>query len=55
MPGLTTIVAATCMAATVLGSSLYNLWDLNPVSIRASYLTSNGLRDAPPRPKLRSY
>jgi predicted MPP superfamily phosphohydrolase len=38
-----------------LVNALYNLWDRNPVSVRASYLSSNGLRDRPPRPKLPSY
>jgi predicted MPP superfamily phosphohydrolase len=38
-----------------LVNALYNLWDRNPVSIRASYVSSNGLRDVPPRPKLASY
>jgi Icc protein len=38
-----------------LVNALYNLWDRNPVSVRASYVSSNGLRDMPPRPKLPSY
>jgi predicted MPP superfamily phosphohydrolase len=38
-----------------LVNALYNLWDRNPISVRASYVSSNGLRDAPPRPKLPSY
>jgi predicted MPP superfamily phosphohydrolase len=38
-----------------LVNKLYNLWERNPVSVRASYLASNGQKDAPPRPKLPSY
>jgi hypothetical protein len=38
-----------------LVNKLYNLWDRNPVAIRASYLTSNGAQDVPPRPKLPSF
>jgi predicted MPP superfamily phosphohydrolase len=38
-----------------LVDTLYNLWDRNPVAIRASYLAANGARDVPPRPKLPSY
>jgi len=38
-----------------LVNKLYNLWDRNPVSVRASYVSSNGLQDAPPRTKLPSY
>ena len=38
-----------------LVNALYNLWDRNPISIRASYVSSNGLRDVPPRTKLPSY
>jgi predicted MPP superfamily phosphohydrolase len=34
---------------------LYNLWDRNPVSVRASYLASNGANDRPPATKLPSY
>jgi 3',5'-cyclic-AMP phosphodiesterase len=36
-------------------NKLYNLWDRNPISVRASYVSSNGLQDAPPRTKLPSY
>lgn len=35
--------------------ALYNLWDRNPVTVRASYLSSNGSKDAPPATKLLSY
>ena len=38
-----------------LVDKLYNLWDRNPVTVRASYLRSNGATDAPPRTKLPSY
>jgi Icc protein len=34
--------------------ALYNLWDRNPISVKASYITS-GTQDAPPRTKLPSY
>ncbi len=34
---------------------LYNLWDRNPVAVRASYIRSNGAADAPPRTKLVTY
>jgi predicted phosphodiesterase len=34
---------------------VYALWDRNPVTVRASYLTSNGAKDAPPATKLVSY
>jgi Icc protein len=34
---------------------LYNLWERNPITIRASYLASNGARDRPPETKLASY
>ena len=37
-----------------LANALYNLWDRNPVTIRASYLSS-GTQDVPPRPKLPSF
>ena len=38
-----------------LVDALYNLWDRNPVTVRASYVTSNGAQDTPPRTKLPSY
>jgi predicted MPP superfamily phosphohydrolase len=38
-----------------LVNKLYNLWERNPITVRASYLASNGQKDAPPRPKLPSY
>jgi Icc protein len=38
-----------------LANTLYNLWDRNPVTVRASYLASSGAQDAPPRTKLPSY
>ena len=38
-----------------LVNKLYNLWDRNPVAVRASYLTSGGAQDAPPRTKLPSF
>ena len=38
-----------------LANVLYNLWDRNPVTVRASYLASSGAKDAPARTKLPSY
>ena len=38
-----------------LVDKLYNLWERNPITVRASYLASNGRQDAPPRTKLPSY
>jgi 3',5'-cyclic AMP phosphodiesterase CpdA len=38
-----------------LVDKVYNLWDRNPISVRASYMASNGAQDVPPRPKLPSY
>ena len=38
-----------------LVDKLYNLWERNPITVRASYLASNGQKDAPPAPKLPSY
>ncbi|MDB4942257.1 MAG: hypothetical protein JWP97_1791 [Labilithrix sp.] len=38
-----------------LADSIYNLWDRNPVTVRASYLASNGAKDVPPATKLTSY
>ena len=38
-----------------LVDGIYALWDRNPVSVKASYLASNGASDAPPRTKLDSY
>lgn len=34
---------------------LYNLWERHPVTVRATYLASNGTRDVPPRPTLPTY
>ena len=34
---------------------LYNLWNRNPMQVRASYLSSNGKSDAPIVPTLASY
>jgi 3',5'-cyclic-AMP phosphodiesterase len=34
---------------------LHNLWNRNPVTVRASYLASNGTRDRPPATTLPSY
>jgi Icc protein len=38
-----------------LADALYNLWERNPVTVRASYIASNGERDRPPAPRLPSY
>lgn len=38
-----------------LVDSIYNLWDRNPVTVKASYLVSNGTKDVPPATKLVSY
>jgi len=38
-----------------LVNALYNLWDRNPVSVRASYVASDGAQEPPPRTKLSSY
>jgi 3',5'-cyclic AMP phosphodiesterase CpdA len=43
------------VSAAGLVDKIYNLWDRNPVSVRASYLASNGTKDAPPATKLTSY
>jgi 3',5'-cyclic AMP phosphodiesterase CpdA len=34
---------------------VYALWNRNPVTVSRTYLTSNGKKDAPAQPKLRSY
>jgi 3',5'-cyclic-AMP phosphodiesterase len=38
-----------------LVDKLYNLWDRNPVTVRASYLRSGGTADRPAQTKLSSY
>jgi predicted MPP superfamily phosphohydrolase len=38
-----------------LANKLYNLWDRNPVAVRATYLTSGGAQDPPPKTKLPSF
>lgn len=38
-----------------LVDTIYNLWDRNPVSVKASYLTSRGKVDRPPAPQFASY
>jgi 3',5'-cyclic AMP phosphodiesterase CpdA len=38
-----------------LADKLYNLWDRNPVTVRSSYLASNGQKDRPPAPLFPSY
>lgn len=41
--------------ASGLVDKVYNLWDRNPVSVRATYLKSDGTRDHPAQTKLASY
>ena len=38
-----------------LVDKIYNLWDRNPVTVRASYLASNGVKDKPAATRLPSY
>lgn len=38
-----------------LVDTIYNLWDRNPVTVKASYLTSGGKVDRPPAPQFASY
>ncbi|AKU97580.1 hypothetical protein AKJ09_04244 [Labilithrix luteola] len=34
---------------------IYSLWDRHPITVKATYLASNGAKDAPPATKLGSY
>ncbi len=38
-----------------LVDTIYNLWDRNPVTVRADYLVSRGKTDRPPAPQFASY
>ncbi|MGB6553966.1 MAG: metallophosphoesterase [Candidatus Binataceae bacterium] len=38
-----------------LVDTIYNLWDRNPVTVKASYLVSGGKVDRPPAPQFASY
>ena len=38
-----------------LVDKIYNLWDRNPMTVRASYLASNGAKDKPAATRLPSY
>ena len=38
-----------------LVDTIYNLWDRNPVTVKADYLVSRGKTDQPPAPQLASY
>ena len=38
-----------------LVDKVYNLWDRNPVTVSSAYVSSDGMRDLPPRTKLVSY
>ncbi len=41
--------------ADALVDTIYNLWDRNPVTVKASYLVSRGTLDRPPAPQFASY
>jgi predicted phosphodiesterase len=41
--------------ASGMVDKIYSLWDRNPMTVRASYLASNGAKDAPAAAKLVSY
>jgi len=43
------------VAASGMVDKLYNLWNRNPVTVRATYLESNGTKDRPPATTLASY
>ena len=43
------------VAAGGLVDKIYNLWDRNPMTVRASYLASNGTRDKPSATRLASF
>jgi 3',5'-cyclic AMP phosphodiesterase CpdA len=43
------------VAANGLVDKIYNLWDRNPMTVRASYLASNGMKDRPSANKLPSF
>ena len=55
IPGVKEGETPTPEQARAAVDALYNLWDRNPVTVRASYVTSNGAQDTPPRTKLPSY
>jgi hypothetical protein len=38
-----------------LADKVYNLWNRNPVTITKAYTASNGTRDKPAAPNLRTY
>ena len=38
-----------------LADKIYNLWDRNPVTVKADYLTSHGKTARPPAPQFASY
>jgi len=38
-----------------LANALYNLWDRNPITVKASYVASDGGQDRPPTTKLPSF
>ena len=48
-------VGAAGAGSAGLVDSIYNLWDRNPVTVKASYLVSNGTKDPPAITKLASY
>ncbi|HXN41322.1 MAG TPA: metallophosphoesterase, partial [Myxococcaceae bacterium] len=43
------------VTADGLANKLYNLWDRHPVTVKGSYLASNGSADRPPAAKLPTY
>ena len=43
------------VAASGMVDTLYNLWNRNPVTVRAAYLESGGTKDRPPATTLASY
>jgi Icc protein len=43
------------LSADGVADKIYNLWDRNPVTVRASFLASNGARDKPMATKLVTY
>ena len=42
------------MNADGLVDKVYNLWNRNPIEITSAYLASNGTKDVPPAPNIRS-
>lgn len=38
-----------------LVDKVYNLWNRNPITVKSTYMSSNGKQDRPPEPRLASY